>query len=196
MELDDLKRQWQQENTDLPSKNSAAIEQLLSRKTSDLVSTMKRRYEKIITMALISMLLLIVVFSIISDGFSWPGAASGFAKAMFFYGLLILFYWLKFRTVLHLTLSDHLQERMTQLVNILQKSRRIELIFSCIFFISLFTAGRFFFGKGLTGLFTLQMAALFLLAIVFAASMIWLIGYRHNQYIKELREYLKEYEAA
>ncbi|SDH32010.1 hypothetical protein [Chitinophaga filiformis] len=199
MELDDFKNKWQQENdrlTGLQHKDPAVIEQLLNHKTTDLVSVMKRKYEKIITMMLVSMLLMILVFSVISDGFTYPGSAYGFAKCMFFYVLLIAFYWLKFRTVLHLTLSDFLETRMTQLLHVLEKSRRIEIIFCVVFYIALFTVGRFFYGKGLEGLFTPQMLGLFLLSLAFALAMIWLIARRHTRQINELKQYLEEYKAA
>lgn len=199
MELDDLKNKWQQDNDRLVQKqhkDPAAIQQLLTRKTADLVSVMRRKYEKIITMMLGSMLLMILVFPVISDGFAFPGSAYGFAKCMFFYVLLITFYWLKFRSVLHLTLSDFLQERMTQLLQVLERSRRIEIIFCIVFYISLLTVGRFFYGKGLTGLFTLEMLIFFLLSLIFGLTMIWLIARRHNRQIKELKQYLQEYSAA
>ncbi|MCF6407467.1 hypothetical protein L3C95_31525 [Chitinophaga filiformis] len=199
MELDDFKNKWQQENDRLARqqhKAPAAIEQLLSHKTTDLVSVMKRKYEKIITMMLGSMLLMILVFSVISDGFAYPGSAYGFAKCMFFYVLLIAFYWLKFRTVLHLTLSDFLETRMTQLLHVLEKSRRIEIIFCIVFYVALLTVGRFFYGKGLEGLFTLQMLGLFSLSLIFTVAMIWLVARRHTRQINELKQYLEEYKAA
>ncbi len=199
MELDDLKNKWQQENEKLSReqhKDISAIERLLTHKMADLVSAMKTKYEKIITMMLGSMLLMILVFPILSDGFSYPGSAYGFAKCMFFYILLITFYWLKFRNILHLTLSDFLQERMTQLLRILERSRRIEIIFCIVFYMALLGVGRFFYGKGLAGLFTLEMLGFFLLSLIFAIAMIWLIGYRHTRQIKELKQYLEEYETA
>jgi hypothetical protein len=198
MELDDLKNKWQQENDRLvrqQHKDLSAIEQLLTHKTADLVSVMRRKYEKIITMMLGSMLLMILVFPVISDGFAFPGSAYGFAKCMFFYVLLIVFYWLKFRSVLHLTLSDFLEERMTQLLKVLEKSRRIEIIFCIVFYVALLTVGRFFYGKGLDGLFTLQMSVLFALSLAFSAAMIWLIARRHTRQIKELKQYLAEYKS-
>lgn len=199
MELDDFKNKWQQENEKLSReqhKDISVIEQLLTRKTADMIAVMRMKYEKIITMMLGSMLLMILVFPILSDGFSFPGSAYGFAKCMFFYVLLIAFYWLKFRSILHLTLSDFLQERMTQLLQVLERSRRIEIIFCIVFYIALLTVGRFFYGKGLNGLFTLQMSVFFLLSLIFAIAMIWLIGYRHMRQIKELKQYLEEYNVA
>lgn len=199
MELDDLKNKWQQEIDRLAReqhKDISVIGQLLNSKTADLLSVMRIKYEKIITMMLCSMLLMILVFPFLSDGFSFPGSAYGFAKFMFFNVLLIAFYWLKFRSVLHLALSDVLEERMTQLLQVLERSRRIEIIFCILFYISLLTVGRFFYGKGLAGLFTLEMLVLFLLSLVFATAMIWLIAYRHARQIKELKEYLEEYKTA
>jgi len=199
MELDDFKNIWQQENdrlTGLQQKDPAVIEQLLANKTTDLVSVMRRKYEKIITMMLVSMLLMILVFSVISDGFAYPGSAYGFAKCMFFYVLLIAFYWLKYKTVLHLRLSDFLEQQMTQLLHVLEKSRRIEIIFCIVFYVALMIVGRFFYGKGLEGLFTLQMLGLFSLSLVFAAAMIWLIARRHTRQINELKQYLAEYKTA
>jgi membrane protease YdiL (CAAX protease family) len=194
MELDELKNRWRQENERLPARDILAIERMLTHKTTDLVSVMQRKYEKIITIMLFSMLLMIVTFPVISDGFTYPGSAYGYAKGMFFYALLIIFYWLKFTSVLHLTLSDFLQQRMIQLLQVLEKSRKLEISFCIVFYVALLVVGRFFYGKGLEGLFTLQMLVFFSLSLFFAAAMIWFIARRHSRQINELRRYLQEYE--
>lgn len=197
MELENLKKSWQKENnmyTQLHHKDMAVLEKMLSGKTTDLVSSMRRKYEKIITMMLISMLLMILVFPLLSDGFTYPGSIYGFTKCMFFYVLLVIFYWVKLRSVYYMELSDFLRERLQQLLKISRRSLWIETGFAIAFYVALLTIGRFFYGKGLEGLDTLEMLGFFLGSLVAAGTMIYLIVSRHFRQIDELKRYLKEYE--
>ena len=83
------------------------------------------------------MLLFVLVHLIITDGFTYPCSVNGFAKAIFFYVVLIIFYWQKLKNVSHLQLSDHIKERMEQLLKMLQRNYRTEITFVVLFFLVL-----------------------------------------------------------
>src|SRR6186713_3398950 len=88
-----------------------AIGQILKEKTTNVFSLMKKRYERIITLMLCGMLLLVLFFPFISDGFHYPGSINGFVKCMFLYLVLIIFYWEKYKSVNSLEFSDYIKER-------------------------------------------------------------------------------------
>jgi hypothetical protein len=199
MELDDLKAKWQRETVNNPQLNYKTMEQLrmiLDSKTTDIITSMKLKYEKIISIMLGGMLLFVLVHPILTDGFTYPGSAYGFAKMIFFYLVLLIFYWQKLRNINHLQLSDHLKERMEQLLKMLQRNYRTEIIFVVVFFISMIVIGRFFFGKGLQELDDRGFVIGFPLSVLFAGAFIFLIVKRYKDKIKELKEYLAEYDRA
>ena len=197
MELDDLKAGWQQEITIHSQSNIKTMEQiqlLLDGKTADLITSMKKKYEKIISIMLGGMLLAILFHPIITDGFTYPGSINGFVKMMFFYLILILFYWEKLKSVNHISLSDHLKERMEQLLKMLQRNLKIEVGFVVCFFVAVIVISRFFYGKGLEHLDDRGVVIGFPLAILTTGTMIYLIRRRYNRQITELKAYLAEYE--
>jgi ABC-type multidrug transport system fused ATPase/permease subunit len=196
MELDDLKASWQKDAANYSELNKKSIEQLdviLQKKTGDLISLMKRKYEKIISMMLGSMLIVVFVLPIITDGFTYPGSAVGFTKWMFLYLVLIVFYWIKFKSINNLELSDQLKERMEQLLTVLKRNLRIEVTFALLFFlllVGLIAAGRIYAGKGLGNLNYWGAVVI----VPFTGAMIYLITRRYKEQINELKGYLKEYE--
>ena len=196
MELDDLKAKWQQETakySDLNKKDNDQLKQLLNSKTLDLIVSMKRKYEKIISVMLGSMLLMVLALSILTDGFTYPGSGGSFAICIGFYLVLILFYWVKFKSVSNIQLSDHLQERLEQLLKLLKNARTIEITFVLLFsvlFIAVVFIGRAFLGKGLESLNYSGLA----IGVLFIDVMIYLIINRFSGQINELEGYLEEYE--
>ena len=199
MELDDLKAKWQHEaekNTYITSKSMEQLQTILSGKTADMITAMKLKYEKIISIMLGGMLVFVLVHPLLTDGFTYPGSANGFAKAMFFYLILIIFYWQKLRNINHLQLSDHLKERMEQLLQMLRRNYRTELTFVGLLFIGMIVIGRFFYGKGLQNLDDRGVLIGFPLAILFSGAMIYFIVRRYRCQINELKQYLAEYKNA
>jgi len=199
MELDDLKAKWQHEsisNAHLNYKSMEQLQTILSGKTADMITAMKLKYEKIISIMLGGMLVFVLVHPILTDGFTYPGSANGFAKAMFFYLVLIIFYWQKLRNINHLQLSDHIKERMEQLLQLLRRNYRTELTFVVLFFVGIIVIGRFFYGKGLQNLDDKGVLIGFPLAILFSGALIYFISRRYRSHIKELKEYLSAYENA
>ncbi|RDV16365.1 hypothetical protein DXT99_03960 [Pontibacter diazotrophicus] len=199
MELDDLKAKWQSETTNhshLNQKSMAQIQDILNGKTTDLITSMKRKYEKIISIMLGGMLLMVLVHPILTDGFTYPGSINGYVKLMFFYLVLIIFYWQKLKNINHLQLSDHLKERMEQLLVMLQRNYKTEVTFVVLFFFSMIIIGRFFYGRGLQDLDDTGVLIGFPLSILFTGAVIYFIVRRYKHQIKELKEYLAEYEEA
>jgi hypothetical protein len=197
MELDDLKDKWQKETTIHSQLNTKSMEQvqiILHGKTTDLITSMKKKYEKIISIMLGGMLLAILFHPIITDGFTYPGSVNGFVKMMFFYLIILIFYWEKLKSINHIKLSDGLKERMEQLLKMLQKNLRIEVSFVVLFFIAILVIGRFVYGKGLQDLDDRGVVIGFPLAILVTGSMIYFIISRYKKQILELKEYLSEYE--
>lgn len=197
MELDDLKDTWQKEAAGLQQlnvKNLPYLEALLNGKTEDVITSMKKRFEKIISSLLYGMLLLVLVFPFLSDGFTFPGSMNGFAKAMLFYLILVIFYWKKLKSVSHLQLSDHLKERMEQLLKMLRTNLESEIFFAVFFLIALILVGRFFYGKGLQNLDDWGFLIATPLFLILAGVFIWLIIKRAKKQISELETYLAEYD--
>ncbi|WP_147294166.1 hypothetical protein [Pontibacter diazotrophicus] len=174
----------------------AQIQDILNGKTTDLITSMKRKYEKIISIMLGGMLLMVLVHPILTDGFTYPGSINGYVKLMFFYLVLIIFYWQKLKNINHLQLSDHLKERMEQLLVMLQRNYKTEVTFVVLFFFSMIIIGRFFYGRGLQDLDDTGVLIGFPLSILFTGAVIYFIVRRYKHQIKELKEYLAEYEEA
>ncbi|WP_345157472.1 hypothetical protein [Pontibacter saemangeumensis] len=172
------------------------LQQILNSRTEDMVTSLKRKYEKIISIMLGGMLLFVLVHPILTDGFTYPGSINGFVKAMFFYVVLLIFYWQKLKNINHLQLSDHIKERMEQLLLMLQRNYRTEVIFVVAFFVGVIFIGRFFYGKGLQDLDDTGVLIGLPLAILFSGAMVYLIIRRYRGKIKEMKAYLAEYEHA
>ena len=145
---------------------------------------------------LTGMLLIIFVFPFLSDGFSYPGSINGFAKAMFFYLVLILFYWAKLKSVSNLELSDHIKERLEQILTMLNKNLQIEFFFVLIFFAGFILVGRFFYGHGLEGIFKPEVVAGAGISVLFTGLMLFFINKHYKKHISELEGYLAEYNNA
>jgi hypothetical protein len=197
MELDDLKGKWKQEtsaNTGLGAQEMEKVQLVLSGKAEDMLASLKKKYQKIIGTMLFGMLALLLAFPILSDGFAYPGSISGFAKAMFFYLLAIIFYWAKLNSISNMELSEHIKERLQQLLAILTKNRKIELFFVALFAVSFIIAGRFFYGHGLVGIFKPEVIGGSVIIVVFTAVLLIYIQRRYTGQIEELKGYLREYE--
>ena len=197
MELDNLKAKWQKDaekHSQLNKKDMDQIRFILRGKASDLITSVRKNYEKIISAMLGSMVLILIVFAVISDGFTYPGSAYGFAKCMFFYLVLIIFYWEKLKNVNNLELSDHLKERLEQILKMLKRNQRIEVTFAGFFFVAFILVGRFFYGKGLNDIFKPEVVIGFAVAVLFTGFVIHRIIKRYKRQINEMEGYLGEYK--
>lgn len=196
MELDDLRTNWKKETAAASAKNVEQLHAMLKRKASGLLASVKKKYEKIISIMLGGMLVYILAMPVLTDGFTYPGSVNGFAKAMFFYLLLIIFYWEKLKTISNLELSDDLKERLEQLVRKLKRDRRNEIVFVIALFTGFIIIGRFFYGKGFNGIFNTDVVIAFFLGLVFAGIVIYRIVQKYGKQLRELQEYLSEYDNA
>ncbi|WP_133177662.1 hypothetical protein [Chitinophaga parva] len=192
MELDDLKGRWQTETNALQQHSPEYIALLLKSKTTDLHSRVRMKYQRILTILLGSMLLLVMVFPVIADGFAYPHSAAGFAKCMALYLVLIIFYWEKFKYVNQLELSDDIQPRLQQLLQYARHSLRLEVGFVLVFFIGIMVLS--LVTRHDHAAFTNPSVwAGFSISFVFAAAMLVLIINKHQRVIRELKTYLAEY---
>lgn len=192
MELDDLKGRWQAETNALPQHSPEDVALLLKSKTTDLHSRVRSKYQRILNTLLGSMLLLVMVFPIIADGFAYPYSAMGFAKCMGLYLVLIIFYWEKFKYVNRLELSDGIQPRLQQLLQYARHSLRLEVGFVLVFFAGIMILS-VVTRHGPTAFANPSVWIGFSVSLVFAAAMLVLIISKHQRVIRELKTYLAEY---
>ena len=197
MELDDLKAHWQKDierHTELNKKSMEELQRLLHSKTSDFITSVRKKYEKIISIMIMSMMIAVLMQPVISDGFTFPGSMSGFVKMVFFYLMLILFYWTKLLAINNIQLSDQIKDRLTQLLTMSKRNLRIEVGFVIFFIVSLILVGWFFYGKGVANFSDLGFRISAPFAILFAVAFIYVIIRRHKKQIAEIQSLLDEYE--
>lgn len=198
MDIDALKAGWKKSSSLSADEQSYfdRLPTLLQGKTADMITVTKRQYERIITLLLGSMVAATLAMPLLTDGFTYPGSPQGFVKMMFFYQLIILFYWAKLRTVSHLSLSDSIPERLEQLLSMFRRSFWTEVIFIVSLLLGVVFVGRFFYGKGLTGIRAPDVVVAFALSVVFTGAVLALVRKRYRARIAELTAYLQEYRQA
>ena len=197
MELDELKLRWQDDisrNSPLAKKSKAQIEALLVGKTADYVSSMRKKYQRIMSSLIFSMLAMIFIFSIISDGFSYPGAINGFVMVVFFFSVIIAFLWLKLINLLNFELSDSIRERITQGIGLHTKNRWSEIAFILSFLMGLIVIGSFMSDVDTSLSENTSVYIGLGLMVLFAVTLITVIFNRYGKRIGELKEYLQEFE--
>lgn len=198
MDIDALKAGWKH-NSGLSGDEQSYFDRLptlLQSKTVDMITATKRQYERVITVLLGSMVVATLAMPVLTDGFTYPGSPQGFVKMIFFYQLILLFYWVKLRTVSDLTLSDSIPERLEQLLTMFRRGLRTEVIFIVTLLLGVVFVGRFFYGKGLSGIQAPDVLIGLALSIVFTGAMLMLVRKRYQAKIAELKHYLQEYRQA
>lgn len=198
MDIDALKAGWKK-NSSISEEEQSYFDRLpalLQGKTADMITVTKRQYERVLTLLLGSMMAATLVMPILTDGFTYPGSSHGFVKLMFFYQLIIAFYWAKLRTVSHLTLSDSIPERLEQLLSMFRRSLWTEVVFILSLVLGVVFVGRFFYGKGLSGIDAPDVLICFALSIAFTGTVLAVVRKRYRARIAELTAYLQEYRQA
>ncbi len=209
MELDDLKVNWQKESTQNFEFNKQSVEQLqsiLKEKTTSTLLGMKSKYEKIITLLLIGLVVNIIVspflhFLLGDDGPVFRLTYSGLLTSMTFVVIclvVIFFYWIKFKSMPVTVTDPELKITLSQNINSMKRSLKQEVAFIIALFVILFTIGRItsqFLGNGAFGdIFHTDI----MLAIGAGVLMFSFYVYKrvkfYNRNINELQQYLKEYE--
>ncbi len=143
---------------------------------------------------MIGILIFTVFFMSISDGFTEPGTINGFVKGLLVYMAVLIFYWIRFKSINNLALSDDLKVRLRQLIQKLRKNLKLEVIFFIVTYLTAIVAGRFIFGKGTTDLLKPEVVITFVLSILFMGIILVLTIRRYKMQIAELQGYLNEYE--
>lgn len=198
MDIDALKAGWKYNSGPSADEQSYfdRLPALLQSKTVDMITATKRQYERVITVLLGSMVVATLTMPALTDGFTYPGSPQGFVKMIFFYQLILLFYWVKLRTVSDLTLSDSIPERLEQLLTMFRRGLRTEVIFIVTLLLAVIFVGRFFYGKGLSGIQAPDVLVGLALSVVFTGAMLILVRKRYRAKIAELKHYLQEYRQA
>jgi hypothetical protein len=197
MELDNLKSAWQQnanQFAEVNKKETSYLESIIKGKTLDMIELLRKKFKRIIMFASIGMVNMAIVFPFLSDGFTYPGSVNGFVKMVFFYILVVAFYWTKLKSIQYLELSDHIKERLEQLLMMMKRNMKIELWFTGIFMVSFIVIGRFFYGKGLSRLSDTGFLISFPITLIFAGLIIRMIIKRYQNLIGELNTYINEYQ--
>ena len=207
MELDDLKLNWQKESTQNLEHNKQTMEQLqyiLKEKTTATLSGMKKKYEKVITLLLIGVIINIILspflhFLLGDDGPVFRLTYSGVFSIITFVMIclvVILFYWVKFKSTQ--VINANLEVTLSQNIVSLKSSLKREVIFIIALFFMLFIIGRMtsqYLGNGAFGdIFHTDI----LLAIGAGVLMFAFYVYKrvkfYNRNISELQQYLNEYK--
>lgn len=211
MELDDFKARWQKKNeqtSPLNEKNMEQIQGILREKTSGVLANVKKKYESIISIVLISLLGNLLLSPFLPwllgvDGpiFSLPTELGRVLSLLVVLSLgiaIVFFYWLKYTSVSTTLTSHDMKTILAENIKKLEKSMRHEIYFCLGAFITLFVVARSqsqWMGYGdfwdifRTGI---------LVALLAAIS---LIGYylfykikQYQQHIRELKQYLAEFD--
>jgi membrane protein implicated in regulation of membrane protease activity len=196
MEINQLKADWQKLNAQEPinPKSMEQINAMIAGKTDQLVASVKKKYETVLLSLMLSMLAVILLFPLLSDGFTYPGSVNGYVKGLFFYMLAILFVWLKYRSLNDTSFSNDLRTRLAQLIGKLQRSKRIDGAFIVTMFAGMLLVGRFVMGKGLAGILKADVMIAGVLSVVLMAGLILYITRSYNRRIRELEQYLSEFD--
>ncbi len=197
MELDDLKAPWRKDTVlheQLNKKNMEQLQFIVQGKTTNLARTLKRKFEKIINSLMIGILIFTVFFMSISDGFAEPGTIKGFIKGLLVYMAVLIFYWIRFKSINNLALSDDLKVRLRQLIQKLRKNLKLEVIFFFVTYLIAIVAGRFILGKGMEDILKPDVVITFALSVLFIGTILLLTTRRYKRQIAELQGYLEEYE--
>jgi hypothetical protein len=74
MEINQLKADWQKLNAQEPinPKSMEQINAMIAGKTDQLVASVKKKYETVLLSLMLSMLAVILLFPLLSDGFTYP----------------------------------------------------------------------------------------------------------------------------
>jgi hypothetical protein len=196
MELNQLKADWQKLDTQEPlnPKSMEQINAMIAGKTNHVVASVKKKYEKVLLSLMLSMLAVILLFPLLSDGFAYPGSVNGYVKGLFFYMLAVLFAWLKYRNLNDTRWGDDLRTRLVQLIDKLQRNKRIDGAFIVVMFAAVLLVGRFVMGKGLTGILKPDVVAGGVLSVVLVVGLLLYITRSYNRRIRELEQYLSEFD--
>lgn len=208
MELDDLKVNWQKESTQNLEHNKQTMEQLqliLKEKTTATLSGMKKKYKTIIKLLIIGVTANVILspflhFLLGDDGPVFRLTYSGIFSIITFVMIclvVILFYWVKYRSTT--VVNANLEVTLSQNIDSLKRSLKLEVTFIIALFFMLFIIGRMtsqYLGNGAFGdiFHTDIMLAIGAGVLMFAFYVYKRVKF-YNRNISELQQYLNEYKA-
>lgn len=209
MELDDLKVNWQKESIQNLELNKQTMEQLqfmLEEKTTSTLLGMKSKYEKIITLLLIGLVVNIIVspflhFLLGDDGPVFRLTYSGLLTSMTFVVIclvVVFFYWIKFKSMPVTVTDPELKTTLSQNIKSMKRSLKQEVAFIIALFVILFTIGRMtsqYLGNGAFGdIFHKDIMLAMGAGLLMFAFYVYKRRKFYNRNINELQQYLKEVE--
>ncbi|WP_460694279.1 hypothetical protein [Mucilaginibacter puniceus] len=183
------------------------LQMILKEKTNLALSGMKFKYKRIVIMLSIGLLanalLQPFMHFLLGDGgpvFRITNAGLLSIITLISLGLVVLiFYWIKYRSVPVNTVNSNLQVTLSQNINGLKKSLKQEVVFIIALFVILFIVARItsqYLGNGAFGdiFHTDIMLALGAAVLMFAFYVYKRVKF-YNRNISELQQYLNEYKA-
>jgi len=213
MELDDLKKGWNErtsEHSKLNNKNMEQLELILKQKTSGILNHVKTRYGR-----LISYMLVIIFPTLILSGFlpwlfgqdvpvyRWPitlSQALNMLVIVFLALTFVFFYWLKYTTMEVAFGGEDIKQGVKKSIEKLGRSLRHEVLFGITLFFGWVTIARSHAQVSGYGDFWDILHLDILLAIgamVVFLGVYLIVRYReYKKYILELKGYLEEFEKA
>jgi len=213
MELDDLKKGWNQKTTELSKlnqKNMEQLEHILKQKTAGALNSVKGKFGVLISYALISVMVTVLLSGFApwlmgNEGpiYAWPTTFDrvlNLLVALLLTLTFIFFYWLKYTAMETGFEGQDIRNALGNNIKKLRRSLRHEVWFVVILFFGWVAIARAHSQVAGYGNFMDIFRADVLLAIgalaVFLGAYL-LVRYRHYvKYIKELNSYLEEFEGA
>ncbi|MDB5262833.1 MAG: hypothetical protein JWQ14_2114 [Adhaeribacter sp.] len=209
MELDDLKASWQREtemNLEINKQSMEQLKLMLQEKSSGTLTGMKKKYEKIISLLMVGILLNVLVnpflhFLLGDEGPVFRITLGGLLLlvTVVVFGLIVIFfYWLKYTTLKTVISASNLKESLTENIARFKKYLKQEISFILALFGALFICGRLsseYLGNGKFWDIWHQDIVLAMLA---AGSIMGFYIYKraraYKKNIRELQQYLAEFD--
>lgn len=153
MELDDLKANWQKETKQNLDKNTQSMEQLklvLQKRTSDTLTTLKKKYEKIITLLILGAFLNVLInpflhFLLGEEGPVFRitfGGLLSLVTMVVVCLIVVFFYWTKYTSLSTVLPDGNIKTMLSGKIKQLRRSRTQEVAFILTLFLLVFIMAR------------------------------------------------------
>jgi len=207
MDLDHLKASWQKETEIYSQVNKKDMEQLqliLKEETAGVMVSVKKRYEKIITMIMIGTFLNILISPFLRWLLGDPGPVMRMPSPLSLMLVVVTclvvlsFYWMKYVSLKTIIPEDDLKLTLAEHIRQLERSFKHEAYFFCILLVLLIISGRMVSQHNGNGDFG-DIFRIDIMLAMLVATILLLFGLlrRKKQYdrnINELNKYLSEFD--
>lgn len=209
MELDDLKANWQKETKQNLDKNTQSMEQLklvLQKRTTETLTTLKKKYEKIITLLILGAFLNVLInpflhFLLGDEGPVFRitfGGLLSLVTMVVVCLIVVFFYWTKY-TSLNTVLPDgNIKTMLSGKIKQLKRSHTQEVAFILTLFLLVFIMARVtsqYSGNGdFWDIFHLDIMLAMLAGFAIMIFYIYKRSIAYKRNIKDLQHHLDEFE--